>query len=184
METNGIDAQLELEQKMVQRGVDRFVQEERKAEDGGHGADTTYARKMIHQTIRVVIDGTADLLAKKTPGRPNRAQVLLQECKPEAAAYITLQVLFNSFTFDAQLAATAVKIGQRIEDEIRFSRFGEMHGDYYRAIQDDFKRKVDNWFDEVMDRTGGWYKRHMQIVTLSVGFGIAAFFNADTFFHN
>ena len=46
---------------------------------------------------------------------------------------------------------------------------------------DDFKGKVDNWFDEVMDRSAGWYKRHMQIVTLLVGFGIAVFFNADTF---
>jgi hypothetical protein len=45
----------------------------------------------------------------------------------------------------------------------------------------EFKGKVDNWFDEVMSRSAGWYKRHLQIITLMVGFGIAAFFNADTF---
>lgn len=46
---------------------------------------------------------------------------------------------------------------------------------------EDFKGKVDFWFDEVMSRSAGWYKRHLQIVTLLIGFGIAGFLNADTF---
>lgn len=46
---------------------------------------------------------------------------------------------------------------------------------------DDYKKNIEIWFDTIMDRTGGWYKRHVQIVTLILGFGIAAFLNADTF---
>lgn len=66
---------------------------------------------------------------------------MLALCGPEKAAFIAMQALFNSFTFEAALASIAVRIGRMVEDEVRFSRFKEMHGDYYRAIQEDFRRK-------------------------------------------
>jgi len=46
---------------------------------------------------------------------------------------------------------------------------------------EDFKKRVETWYEEVMERACGWYKRHMQVVTLLMGLGIAVFFNADTF---
>lgn len=45
---------------------------------------------------------------------------------------------------------------------------------------DDFKLRVQSWFDDVMTQASGWYKRHMQMVTLLVGFIIAVVFNADS----
>ncbi|GAB4252501.1 MAG: hypothetical protein Kow0027_17210 [Saprospiraceae bacterium] len=44
---------------------------------------------------------------------------------------------------------------------------------------EDFKNRLQGWFDDVMWQASGWYKRHMQLVTLLVGLGIAAGLNAD-----
>lgn len=44
---------------------------------------------------------------------------------------------------------------------------------------DDFKKRLQSWFDDVMWQASGWYKRHMQMVTLFVGLGIAVVLNAD-----
>ena len=46
---------------------------------------------------------------------------------------------------------------------------------------EEFKGKVQNWYNELMVRATGWYKKHIQMVTIILGFTIAAAFNADTF---
>ena len=49
--------------------------------------------------------------------------------------------------------------------------------------QDDkevFKEKVELWFNDVMDRASGWYKRHMQRILIVLGLGIAISFNVDS----
>ncbi|MCB0558360.1 MAG: hypothetical protein H6573_22905 [Lewinellaceae bacterium] len=43
-----------------------------------------------------------------------------------------------------------------------------------------FKEKVQGWYNDVMDRASGWYKRYTQKILVGVGFLIAILFNADT----
>lgn len=45
---------------------------------------------------------------------------------------------------------------------------------------DAFKAKIRSWFDDVMDRAAGWYKRNIQILVTFVGLLVAIIFNADT----
>ncbi|OEC93563.1 hypothetical protein [Rhizobium sp. YK2] len=40
---------------------------------------------------------------------------------------------------------------------------------------------LEMWFDNAMDRFGGWYKRDVQLVLLAIGFVIAVAVNASTF---
>jgi hypothetical protein len=44
----------------------------------------------------------------------------------------------------------------------------------------EFRNRLDEWFDETMQRTNGWYKRQTQTVLLFIGFIIAVIFNVDT----
>ncbi len=44
-----------------------------------------------------------------------------------------------------------------------------------------FKGRLQNWFDDVMAHSSGWYKRHLQMVTMFVGLVIAITINADSF---
>ncbi|WP_298737524.1 hypothetical protein [uncultured Chitinophaga sp.] len=43
-----------------------------------------------------------------------------------------------------------------------------------------FRHKVEQWFDEVMARTSGWYKKQTQVILIFVGFIIAWQFNVDS----
>lgn len=45
---------------------------------------------------------------------------------------------------------------------------------------DAFQLKIEHWFDDVMDRASGWYKRYTQLYLVILGFAIAVGFNADT----
>ncbi len=46
---------------------------------------------------------------------------------------------------------------------------------------DAFKARLQTWFDDVMWQASGWYKRHVQFITLFVGLSIAGVLNADSF---
>ncbi|MCU0347712.1 MAG: hypothetical protein MUC59_12300 [Saprospiraceae bacterium] len=46
---------------------------------------------------------------------------------------------------------------------------------------EEFKGRLQSWFDDVMYQSSGWYKRHLQFVTFFVGLGIAVLLNADSF---
>lgn len=43
-----------------------------------------------------------------------------------------------------------------------------------------FKKKVEGWYNSVMERATGWYKRSTQYILVGVGFTIAVVLNADT----
>jgi hypothetical protein len=45
---------------------------------------------------------------------------------------------------------------------------------------EEFKTKMRTWFNDVMDRAAGWYKRNIQILVTFVGLVVAIVFNADT----
>lgn len=44
-----------------------------------------------------------------------------------------------------------------------------------------YKARLQTWFDDVMWQASGWYKRHLQFITLFVGLVIAGVLNADSF---
>lgn len=45
---------------------------------------------------------------------------------------------------------------------------------------DNFKKHIQGWFNDVMDRASGWYKRYTQKILVVLGLTIAIVFNADT----
>lgn len=42
------------------------------------------------------------------------------------------------------------------------------------------KANLENWYELMMERATGWYKRRVQLVLLIIGFSISIIFNADT----
>ncbi len=43
-----------------------------------------------------------------------------------------------------------------------------------------FEQKVEEWYDEIMDRASGWYTRNIQKILLILGLAIAIAFNVDS----
>jgi len=49
-----------------------------------------------------------------------------------------------------------------------------------RNDKEEFKNKVELWFNDVMDRASGWYKRNTQRILILVGVSMAVIFNVDS----
>ncbi|MBI1780585.1 MAG: hypothetical protein HYR66_04370 [Sphingobacteriales bacterium] len=43
-----------------------------------------------------------------------------------------------------------------------------------------FKHKLEDWFEETMQRTTGWYKKQSQVILIIIGFVFAVAFNVDS----
>ena len=43
-----------------------------------------------------------------------------------------------------------------------------------------FKEHIERWFDEMMDRSSGWYRKYTKIIALALGLVIAWIFNVDS----
>jgi len=43
-----------------------------------------------------------------------------------------------------------------------------------------FKKKLEDWFDETMERSTGWYKKQTQFILIIIGFSLAVSFNVDS----
>lgn len=127
---------------MRQRGEQAYLLSNRTAEKYGRGADTDYARRLMQEFLEPLIASLEAFTTTTGPASRGRARALLRRVDPGKAMFVALKQVFNSFMGDGITVSTvAAKIGTMIEDEIRFSRFKEMHGDYYDSIIQDFKRK-------------------------------------------
>lgn len=138
---NTIDDQLELERNMVLKGAEYYARTTKEAEEKGRGAQTTYANRLMQEFMQPLIEALTSFVDTDRPGKHGKVRVLLKRVAPDKAMYLAMQAVFNSFTHEAPLAGIATRIGRMIEDEVRFSRFQELHGDYYSAIKKDFARK-------------------------------------------
>jgi DNA-directed RNA polymerase len=138
---SSIEAQLALEQGMLTRGAAGYSANLRKQEEGNRGGETTYAKRLIENYLYPLVEKLDEYLASRGAGNGGKARALIRRVASDKCMYIALRSVFNSFTIDEQVVQTASRIGRAIEDEARFSRFKELHGNYYDEIIKDFKRK-------------------------------------------
>ena len=73
-----------------------------------------------------------------------------------------------------------------VEDQLESLPNGEMKDVlkmYFEEAEsniDRFKNNMESWFNDIMDRASGWFKRRIQLILIMVGFGIAVIFNVDS----
>ena len=73
----------------------------------------------------------------------------------------------------AALNANIVNINPQTLEHLR-NLFADARQDSYL-----FKHKLEDWFEETMERTTGWYKKQTQIILIVIGFVLAISFNVD-----
>lgn len=90
---------------------------------------------------------------------------------------------FQSILFDVLLrgekpAELTKRIEQLPDDDLKNVLYQLLNDADYEL--DRFRENVRQWYDSVMDRASGWYKRNVQQILVLVGLLIAILFNADT----
>ena len=72
-------------------------------------------------------------------------------------------------------AAVASHLPNRELRSALLTLIDEAQGDVEKA-----RRNIEEWYDGMMDRVSGWYKRRTTVLMLLLGFVVAAVVNADT----
>lgn len=117
--------------------------------------------------FRQMMQNAAPLRVSQAPAylsSANFANMLTNVLKKKNEAVQTVDDLLAGLPEDGQLR----QVLQQLKDE-------------GHETVDDFKKRLQLWFDDVMAQASSWYKRHLQFVTLLVGLSIAAVLNADSF---
>jgi hypothetical protein len=104
--------------------------------------------------------------------------------QPHNFAYTLIQLLrgpsYNGSTIkEAELIRNALENNTLNVTPETLSHLRNLFAD---AQQDayQFRKRLEQWFDETMQRTNGWYKQQNQTFLIIIGFLIAIIFNVDT----
>ncbi|MCL6294866.1 hypothetical protein [Jejuia spongiicola] len=87
-----------------------------------------------------------------------------------------LEQLFEDASFDAKIKAGLALLPK--ESDTR-KHIESLLTDADTKV-DEFKLLLEQWFNDTMERSTGWFKRRVQYILFIVGFVLAVSFNADT----
>jgi len=143
---------------------------------------TGLARKVYDHPLVKSLGHQGTVLS--TLGRPARPSYL----NPETFARTLLDLLANNgklnssdfkYFEDAEKILEAVRTSSLLDDNPQVQRQLQIILQGARTLQD-AQNAIEGWFNDMMDRIGGWYKRHIQVVTLLISLIVAVVFNGDT----
>jgi len=140
--------QIELEEKMVQSGIERAHKSAEAAEKHGRAHTTVYARRMIKAVIEPLTEAVQNW-HDNAPVRGQGAKLvrLMRQVPAEQSALITISEVMkhlrqaDSAGVDNTVIKWGTAIGRMLEDEARFSAFKRTHADYMHAVMQDFKKR-------------------------------------------
>ncbi|MGH0000079.1 DNA-directed RNA polymerase [Pseudovibrio ascidiaceicola] len=129
-------AELALEERMVMLGADQIRKQIEEARQGGHESDTRYGQALIARTIDEVSEAIQRFIDKARTGGAGRRHIAvkyLEQLDSDVAAFIALRMVIDSLTGRNQILQTsAIQIGRRIEDEVRFTAFADSDSKMYK----------------------------------------------------
>jgi hypothetical protein len=95
----------------------------------------------------------------------------------------TLTPLNHAIRNFSQTNITSARKGKTLNNRIVKQLDIELLLEFANEAQNDveeFKKKLEAWFNETMDRVSGWYQRKIKLITLGIGFVVTILFNVDS----
>nr|CDQ33423.1 T3/T7-like RNA polymerase [Virgibacillus halodenitrificans] len=134
--------QIDLERQMHDAGVERFKKAQQRAIDTGEASGTAYNTRLMRELVHPMAQGIQAHLDyyDNRPGKSSQAVAKLRLLDPLTAAFITVKVLFDSIPAKETLQGTCIKLGRKIEDQVRFAKLEDTAPRYVKAIQDSLKK--------------------------------------------
>jgi DNA-directed RNA polymerase len=134
--------QMDLERQMHDAGVQRFKKAQQRAIDQGEASGTAYNTRLMRELVHPMAQGIQAYLDyyQGRPGKSTQAIAKLRLLDPLTAAFITVKVLFDSIPAKETLQGTCIKLGRKIEDQIRFAKVEDTAPRYVQAIKESLKK--------------------------------------------
>jgi DNA-directed RNA polymerase len=153
------ERQMQLEQEMRDLGVSALKKALQRSAEEQEETGTVYGKRLMRAAILPTAEAIEQFIAKATSGKAGRrhaAVKLLQGVDPKVVAYLTAKTVLDSISLDIMLQTTAVELGSRIEDEVRFTQFRAEHKAYYEKTKKKLQERTSNleWHRTVLTRAG------------------------------
>lgn len=139
--------------------------------------------KNLEKTIRNMLDPSRPEVFEEFKNNPLYGQLAGKFIgKVSPPSYLPSEkfrsILFQILDRDQQ-GGKMEDLVEKLPDGSLKSVLQQLIGDA-RNDKEEFKQKVELWFDDVMDRASGWYKRNIQRILIIVGVAMAVVFNVDS----
>jgi DNA-directed RNA polymerase len=134
--------QVELEEEMFNGGITRFESAQQRHLDAGNASDAAWNRRLISQFIEPLAAGIQAFKeeSESKPGVRAVSLPFLQCCENEVAAYITMKVVMDMLHSDSSYQHIAITIGERIEDQVRFTKLDSQAEKYMEKVKKNLER--------------------------------------------
>lgn len=140
----GLERELAHENEALNMGLVEYRRKSQNLKEHQLETKTDYGKKLLVRSIEPLAEAIEKFLAEAetAPGRKHTAALHLSRTGLEAemVALLTCRVVLDCISQQQKLTSTAIKIGNRIEDEVKFRHFDEEAGPLYRAVV----RNLDN----------------------------------------
>ena len=97
------------------------------------------------------------------------------DATPDGQLKVALQSVQTAFSQVTDVRTQIAAIGNNELKQTLLSLYDDASGNF-----DHFKANIENWFNENMDRVGGWYKRRAQEILLALSLVLAVACNVNT----
>ncbi len=175
-----LQLQLDLESEMRAQGTAKFrsqiARARRTTTQGGHQRDTTesetkYGSSLLASAVVPIADGVTKFLEDtKTSGvRPHIAAAYLELLDADVAAYIAAKVIIDGITQKLRIQNVAMRIGGRIEDEVKFQAFESGEGINPRTGQMGKLKKLFQKISDGLEADSADYSHKRTVLTHSMG---------------
>lgn len=129
--------QIEKEIAMKTAGIERFNLNNDRAVKAGSESDTNWNRRIIQELVEpmaLAIDAYLDYYTGKR-GKPSKTLTYLKALPSTQAAYITIKNVLDGLTRETRVSEVSKKVGQRIEDQVRFAGISDAAPRYIEKVK-------------------------------------------------
>jgi DNA-directed RNA polymerase len=141
MDQDLLTRQIEMEEKALNRGIERFNKGLERARNNDAGHETEAGIFLLKQSIRPCSEAIAKKIAETLAGRAARRAIavkLLRDVEPDLLAYMTIQNIVSALAVykSRRLSSLAQGIAAGIEVELKMAAFEERSPALYGVIMD------------------------------------------------
>jgi len=143
------ELQVKLEIGMKLAGTERFHKKNDNAIKKGSSSETQWNKRIINNLIEPMSDAIQAYIKYYTGrrGKPVKALAYIKLVKPEIASFIALKTAIDQSVKETNLDAIIIKIGQKIEDQVRFEALEKHSKAYVTKIKKTYNKARSKSYD-------------------------------------
>ena len=129
--------QVKMEIGMKVAGKERFHNNNQRAIDNGSSSETYWNKRIIQSIIQPMAESIEAYIDYYTGrrGKPVQALAYIKLVDPKIAAFITLKTIIDQSVKEINLDAVIDKIGQKMEDQVRFESMEKFANKYTAKVK-------------------------------------------------